>query len=82
MTRPIVDFYVGTTFSIREIEKAHKLLGAHISDLGTAHEGKRPVSMKSAADDVHKVSVQIGALASHLASVTTQHVNRKAKVVA
>jgi hypothetical protein len=77
---PMVDFFVGTTFSVREIERAHKELGKHIRDLGDCHEGKRAVSMKCTADDVAKVAGQIKTLASHLSGVTETHVNRQAKV--
>lgn len=77
---PVVDFFTGTTLSVREIERASNELVKHIRDLGDCHEGKRPVSLKCAADDVAKVAAQIKALASHLSGVTETHVNRQAKV--
>lgn len=74
---PVIDFYVGTTFSLREIETALVALRSHVHTLGECHEKRVPAAMKTAADEAGRVASQISALAAHLARVTTEHINRR-----
>lgn len=73
---PLVDFYIGTSFTIQALEEALLELAGHAMDLSKAHSTQRAVSMKLCADDVAKKANQIAALASHLAGVTEKHVKR------
>lgn len=74
---PEIDFYLGTSFSVMQLEDDLHELELQIRDLRSAHAGKRAVSMKLCADDVAKKCTQIAALARVVSNVTEVHVNRK-----
>ena len=74
---PLVDFYLGTSFTCQALEEDLLRLAGYVMDLRKMHTAKRAVSMKLCADDIAKLSGQISNLSAHLAGATEKFVNRK-----
>ena len=73
---PTVDFYVGTSFTVFQLEQDLLDLQHAIRDLGYAHTCKRPVGMKLCAEEIAKKAEQITRQCGHLGGVTQKHIQR------
>ena len=69
--------YRGCSFCVLEIEQAHAVLGASIKTLRENFDEQKAVNVKLAAENVAKVSGQIGALSNSVATTFTTHLNRR-----
>lgn len=76
----VVPFYEGTRYTVDEIILGMNVATAKVRDLKGSHDARTAVALKIAADDLAKVASQISTLATHLAKVTTEHVNRRPRV--
>ena len=74
--KPTVDFYIGTSFTVFQLEQDLLDLQHAIRDLGYAHTCKRPVGMKLCAEEIAKKAEQIVKQCGHLGGVTQKHIQR------
>jgi hypothetical protein len=73
------DFFTGVKFSVDEILMGTNVLVAKARDLAGSLENRQPVSLKLAADDIHKFASEVSILAGVVARVATTHVNRRSR---
>jgi len=70
-------FFVGTFYSVKQIESDTGDLKIRCAALLSAHGSESAVGLKLAAEGIAKLAGQIQSLADHLAKVSIAHVNRR-----
>lgn len=73
------DLWNGLSFSIEEIEIGHRVIAAKLRELKKCADAKQQIPAKLCADDIERVSGQVQILASVVAKVLAEHINRRVR---